>query len=195
MNECWDEGQLRAYGDRELTASDLSRVAAHIGACAECHARYNALAARAARVSSMMDALGIAAPLASAPGMPRRRWVQPVAAAALALAAAAALAFILIPKRAAEPRPIAAPHVERAPRPIQAESAAPGPAPAKSARVKPQRQAKSAEAEYFLALDDDPIDMGVVMRVALDNAADVQADVIFDVEGRPRAIRPVTTKR
>ena len=41
MSECWDEGGLRAYFDRELPPEDLSRVAAHIGACAECHARYN----------------------------------------------------------------------------------------------------------------------------------------------------------
>ena len=29
MSECWDEGALRAYCDRELTTEDLQRVAAH----------------------------------------------------------------------------------------------------------------------------------------------------------------------
>ncbi len=192
MSECWDEGGLRAYFDRELPPEDLSRVAAHIGLCAECHGRYNELAARAARVSSMMSALGVAA-YAAAPASPsRRRWVQPAAlgTAALALAAAAALAFVWIPKRTPEARPVAAPHVERSHRPIQAE-VTPAAAPAKVAHPKAQRRAKPAETDYYLALDDEPIDVGVVMRVALDSAAAVQADVIFDAEGRPRAIRPV----
>jgi Putative zinc-finger len=192
MSECGDEGGLRAYFDRELPPEDLSRVAAHIGVCAECHGRYNELAARAARVSSMMSALGVAA-YATAPATPsRRRWLQPAAlgAAALALAAAAALAFVWIPKRTPQARPVAAPRVERSLRPIQAE-APHAAAPAKVVHAKAQRHAKAAETDYYLALDDEPIDMGVVMRVALDSAAAVQADVIFDAEGRPRAIRPV----
>jgi hypothetical protein len=43
-------------------------------------------------------------------------------------------------------------------------------------------------ADYYLALDDDPIETGVVMRVAL-GPAEVPADVIFDQDGRARAIR------
>ena len=194
MSECWDEGGLRAYFDRELPSEDLSRIAAHIGACAECHARYNELAARAVRVSSMMSALGVAAQIAPMPAPSRRGWLQPAAAAALALAATAALAFVLIPKRAPQPRPSAAPNVERGKspslRPIQAEVET-QPAPAKAAHAKSQHRAKAAETDYYLALDDEPIDIGVVMRVALDSGAAVQADVIFDAEGRPRAIRPV----
>jgi len=197
MSECWDEGALRAYFDRELPPDDLSRIAAHIGACAECHVRYNELAARAARVSSMMGALAAAAP-GMAPSAARSRpWVQPLSAA-VALAAAAALAFFLIPKRAAPPQPVAAPRLERTRRPIVAESPSPRPAhistaaPARVVRPKAPPQAKPAQTEYFLALDDEPIDVGVVMRVALDGASAVQADVIFDAEGRPRAIRPVS---
>ena len=202
MSECWDEGGLRAYFDRELSPEDLSRAAAHIGACAECHARYNELAARAARVGSLMYALTPVAPAAHAPA-PRRVWVRPVAGAALALAAAAALAFVFIPKRAAftpaPPAPVAKPHVQRTLRPIQAEAApaqtsvTAASTPVKSVHGKSERPAKTAPAEYFLALDDDPIDMGVVMRVALDGADAVQADVIFDADGRARAIRPVST--
>jgi hypothetical protein len=191
MSECWDEGGLRAYFDRELPPEDLSRVAAHIGACAECHARYNELAARAARVSTMMSALGTGSKLPVAPAPPHR-WIWPAAAAALALAAAAALAFVMVPKRAAPPRPVATPQVRRVERPIQAEVEAPPPvAPAKVVHGKTARRAKSPETDYYLALDDEPIDTGVVMRVALDGAASVQADVIFDAEGRPRAIRPL----
>lgn len=190
--QCWDEGALRAYFDRELPPEDLPRIAAHLGECAECHARYNELAARAARMSSFMNALVPAAHVASAPAQRRRPWVRPVAGAALALAAAAALVFVLMPKRAVPPAPVARPHVQHSARPIQAESVAPERhVPEKAVRAAPRRRAKSAEPDYFLALDDDPIDMGVVMRVALDNNADIQADVIFDADGRPRAIRPV----
>jgi hypothetical protein len=49
---------------------------------------------------------------------------------------------------------------------------------------------KPPQVEYYLALDDEPIDTGIVMRAALDGAG-VQADVIFDAEGRPRAIRTI----
>jgi hypothetical protein len=42
----------------------------------------------------------------------------------------------------------------------------------------------------FVALDDDPIDAGVVMRVALAEGR-MQADVIYSQDGRPRAIRLV----
>jgi anti-sigma factor RsiW len=200
MNECWDEGGLRAYFDRELPPEDLSRIAAHIGACAECHTRYNELAARAARVSSMMGALEVPRAVAPAPAGSRRRWARPAAVAALALAAAAALAFVLIPKRATPPQPVAAPRVQRL-RPIQAETPVPEPGrlepavasatPAKVVHAKSTRRPKAAETDYYLALDDEPIDMGVVMRVELDSASAVQADVIFDAEGRARAIRPV----
>jgi len=193
MSECWDEGGLRAYFDRELPPEDLSRAAAHIGACAECHARYNELAARAVRVSSMVSALRTGSKSLPVAPAPSRRWVWPVAAGALALAAAAALTFVLVPNRAPAPtRPVAAPQVRRVERPIQAEvETPPAAAPAKVVRAKTARHAKSPETDYYLALDDEPIDTGVVMRVALDSAASVQADVIFDAEGRPRAIRPL----
>lgn len=194
---CFDEGALRAYCDRELAPDDLARLAAHLGECAACHARYNEVAARAARVTSMMNAL--TAPAAVAPRRPatRRPWLRPVAGAALALAAAVALAFVLMPKRDAAPvsQPVARPHVSKPARPIQAGAPEPkAPAPERAARSKPTRRNKPARTEEFLALDDDPIELGVVMRVALDDNAAVQADVIFDADGRPRAIRPVASK-
>ncbi len=186
MSECWDEGGLRAYADRELPPGDLARIAAHLGACAECHGRYNEIAARAARVSSMIGALDV--PSLVARPMPRR-WVKSVAAGALALAAAVALAFILIPRRAPRPQPVAAPHTPRVERPIQASSPAPEPKLGAPVQAKTVRRAKPPRVDYYLALDDEPIDTGVVMRVALEGAG--QADVIFDAEGRARAIRPV----
>lgn len=199
MNECWDEGGLRAYFDRELPPEELSRAAAHLGACAACHARYNEIASRAVRVSSLMAGLD-AAPVTAVASAPRR-WMRPVAALALLAAAAALLAFVVLPKRETRTQPeppVAAPRVHRENRPVQAQ--APLPAEirpvqhAKTERAKP-RPPRPAATEDFLALDDDPIDMGVVMRVALDKSATVQADVIFDEQGRPRAIREVKTSK
>ena len=57
MKECWDEGGLRAYVDRELPPDEMTRLAVHLGGCAECHARYNELAGRAARVAALMESL------------------------------------------------------------------------------------------------------------------------------------------
>ena len=194
MKECWDEGGLRAYLDRELPPDELTRIAAHLGGCADCHARYNELAGRAARVAAFMETLevGRAAPqFVPAP----RRWTRlrpkPVAAAVLALAATAALAFVLLPKHAEPPKPVAAPHLVPL-QPTMVQAAAPvveRPEPSPP-RAKGPKRVKPPEVQYYLALDDEPIDTGVVMRVALDGTG-VQADVIFDSDGRPRAIRTV----
>jgi hypothetical protein len=196
MSECWDDGGLRGYFDRELPAEDLTRIAAHLGACAECHTRYNELAARAARVSGMMGALVVNEP-ARPVEMPKRGWKMPAAVASMGLAAAAALAFVAVPRPVKPPDPVATPHVKHVDRPIVAETPAPAPAEAKQpaaakiARAKVQRTQQKPQPEYFLALDDEPIDAGIVMRVALDSTASVQADVVFDAAGHPRAIRPV----
>ncbi len=201
MNRCWDEGALRAYYDRELPPEELNEIAAHLGACATCHGRYNELASRAGRVSSLLAGLDAGR---SAPALPvPRSWKPALAAGALALAAAVALAFILIPKREAPLRPVAAPHIERVHRPIQAKTPGAPPAPAERPapahrrieRARAASPARAAATEDFLALDDDPIEVGVVMRVALDRSATVQADVIFDEQGRPRAIREVQPVR
>jgi anti-sigma factor RsiW len=197
MRECWDEGGLRAYLDRELPLEEMTRIAVHVGGCAECHARYNELAGRAARVAALMEALEVGA-VASAPGPPPRHWTmrrriaaRPVATAVLALAAAAALAFVLLPKRAETPKPVVAPHGVPV-RPVVQQAATPPvetPEPSPPRAKSPKRE-KPPNVQYYLALDDEPIDTGVVMRVALDGTG-VQADVIFDADGRPRAIRTV----
>jgi len=200
MRECWDEGGLRAYLDRELPLEEMTRIAVHVGGCAECHARYNELAGRAARVAALMETLEVR-PVVLPAAPAHRRWMQrprPVATAILALAAAAALAFVMLAKRTEAPKPELAPHVapHAAPaRPVMEQAAAPsgaGPWPALSSppRAKSPRRVKPPQVQYYLALDDEPIDTGVVMRVALDGTG-VQADVIFDAEGRPRAIRTV----
>jgi len=200
MKECWDEGGLRAYLDRELPPEEMTRIAIHLGGCADCHAQYNGLAGRAARVAALMETLGggqVARPMATPSAPPWRRVApRPIAAAVLALAATVALAFVLLPKRteAPAPRPVVAPHVEPA-RTTIVQAAAPsgaGPWPALPSppRAKSMKRAKPPEVQYYLALDDQPIDTGVVMRVALDGTG-MQADVIFDAEGRPRAIRTI----
>jgi hypothetical protein len=190
MKECWDEGGLRAYLDRELPPEEMTRIAIHLGGCADCHAQYNQLAGRAARVAALMETLEVrqvAAQPIPAP-VPRRHW----GTAVLALAATAALAFILVPKRVPAPAPkqVVAPHVEPARRAVEQAVAPVVKLEVSPPRAKSPKRAKPAEVQYYLALDDGPIDTGVVMRVALDGTG-VQADVIFDSEGRPRAIRTI----
>jgi hypothetical protein len=191
MKECCDEGALRAYLDRELPPDEIARIAVHLGGCADCHTRYNELAGRAARVASLMGSLEVRQ--AASPRAPSRRW-KPATAAVLALAATAALAFVLLPRRKEAPKPVVAPHSAPA-RPAIEQASAPGgagpwPALPSPPRTKGPKRVKPPQVEYYLALDDEPIDTGVVMRVALDGTG-VQADVIFDAEGRPRAIRTV----
>jgi len=191
MKECWNEGGLRAYLDRELPPDEITRMAVHLGGCAECHARYNELAGRAARVAALMESLEAGQAVSQA--ATARRW-KPVAAAVLALAATVALAFVLLAKRVEAPKPVAAPHAAPV-RPAiqQAEmpsGAGPGPALPSPPRAKSSKRVKPPEVQYYLALDDEPIDTGMVMRVALDGTS-IQADVIFDAEGRARAIRTV----
>jgi anti-sigma factor RsiW len=78
MKECWGEGALRAYLDRELTPEEMTRIGIHLGGCAQCHTRYNELAGRAARVTALMETLEVG-PLVPAQSSVRR-W-KPVAAA------------------------------------------------------------------------------------------------------------------
>jgi len=176
-----------------LPPDEVSRIAVHLGGCVECHARYNELAGCAARVAALMETLEVEF-AASRPAP--RRWAmpRPAAIAVLALAAAAALAFVLLPKRVETPKPAAAPHLAPT-RPVMTQAGAPsgaGPWPALPLRprAKSLRRVKPPNVQYYLALDDEPIDTGVVMRVAFDGTG-IQADVIFDPEGRPRAIRTV----
>lgn len=194
MKECWDEGGLRAYLDRELPPEELTRIAVHLGGCAECHARYNELAGRAARVAALMETLEVGQAVAQLVPV-RRHWKigrpRSVAAVVLALAATAALAFVSLPKRNIAPKPVATPHLVPV-RPVVVQAAAPvveRPEPS-PLRAKGPKRVKPPEVQYYLALDDEPIDTGIVMRVALDGTG-VQADVIFDSDGRPRAIRTV----
>jgi hypothetical protein len=51
-------------------------------------------------------------------------------------------------------------------------------------------RSQSPRIQYYVPLDDEPIESGVVVRVSL-AASGLLADVIYDEQGRPRAVRPV----
>jgi len=208
MKECWSEGALRAYLDRELPASEMEQVAAHLEICSECGDQWAVLAGRAARVSELMGSL---------PAVDRAPRISPVpfrsskvatwrwAGIAAALAAGLAAAFLMLPKHQQQPPEVALqppPRVSPAPvAPVEPETphvatALPSAEPVRarsvrSSTVKPPGKAQSADG--FVALDDEPLDVGVVVRVAL-GPKEVPADVIFGADGRPHAIRLVENK-
>jgi hypothetical protein len=53
---------------------------------------------------------------------------------------------------------------------------------------KPRRSAPPSEP--FLALDDEPIESGIIMRVTVPGST--PADIVFSPDGRARAIRLVS---
>jgi len=157
MKECWTEGDLRGYLDRELPAADRDRVAAHLAQCGRCDLLYREVSARAERVATALGALaGGIAPASARPAVrPVKLW--PRWAAAVAMAAGLAL-LLLTPQ--AKP---------------------------------PAAQARAVDKGAFMALDNEPIDAGLVVRVSL-GPNNVQADVIITADGRARAYRLVNTQ-
>jgi anti-sigma factor RsiW len=154
MKDCWTEGDLRAYLDRELPAADRDRVAAHLAKCGECDLRYREISARAERVATAMGGLaGGIAPIQPRP-VSRPVVIWPRWAAAVAMAAG--LAILIVSPKAKPP----APH------------------------------AVALGKGAFVALDNEPIDAGLVVRVSL-GPNNVQADVIITADGRARAYRLV----
>src|SRR2546426_1017032 len=106
MSECWSEGALRAYLDRELPPEDMNLAAAHLGDCTACDGLCTELATRAAHVSALVETLGEPEEMKGARPLPSRadartatrtaaRWQW--AGAALALAAGLALAALMMP--------------------------------------------------------------------------------------------------
>jgi anti-sigma factor RsiW len=199
MTQCWPEGALRAYLDGELPSEDRQRVAAHLGDCRDCDGLCSELAARAAHVSALLDLLperGEAMPRPA--GLPRRRvnWIG----AAVALAAGLAVAAYLLPDRPprvavarpAAPTPAPAPPVADA---ALAISSAPVDPPAPR-RPRPARRARpiAPEPAYFVALDDEPFESGVIMRVDV-KPGNMQADIVFGPDGRAHAFRLVNASQ
>jgi len=202
MTNCWSEGALRAYLDRELPAADMKAVAAHLGECSACDELCTELAGRAARVFALLETLpepAGAPQVRRAPEPVRPRWLWP--GAAVALAAGLALAGIVVQKRenpapvaagGAAPRPPLVLPTEPVPSPVRPVVAATAARPA-VARVVPRRRAAQPSMDYFVALDDQPIESGVIMRMAIE-PGNTQADILVDPEGRARAIRLVGDK-
>jgi anti-sigma factor RsiW len=186
MKQCWSEGELRAYLDGELPPEAMERAAAHLSDCEPCAASFEALSARAHRILSLLGELSGAGASACLPPIPvkrsRPRWIPAIAA----LAACLALAFVLLPKRTKQPAiPTAAAPAPTAPAPVPKLAQA-----AQPARPHKRKLPRKPQIQYFLALDDDPFEVGVVRRVAL-GPLEIPADVVFGPDGRARAIRLV----
>ena len=188
MKRCWPEGDLRAYLDGELPLESQERIGAHLESCAACSTQYRELSDRAARVSNLMALLPEVAP-ASAVRIPPirphhgRQW----AVAALSLAAALAIGFVVVPKRAVPPIPIAkAPTVvEQAPVEVPVATA-----PVARPAVRHAAARPPVFRADFLRLDDEPLETGTVVRISAENG-EVQADLILGPDGRAHAIRVV----
>jgi hypothetical protein len=198
MTNCWSEGALRAYLDRELAAEDMKSVAAHLHECSACDALCAELAGRAARVFGLLEALPAVervTAVAARQVVVRRLWP----AAAVAVAAGLAVASFVLPKR--ETAPPVARVVTPAPQARPVEVAPPDPAvvpveqAARPVLVRSPKGARrpAASMDYFVALDNDPIESGVIMRMAI-QPGNTQADIVFDPGGRARAIRLVSNK-
>ena len=191
MTECWSQGELRAYLDRELPSEDQARAALHLAECDECGRVLAELETRARRVGALLDELAAAGPLPiteRAPRGRRGRWV----AAVLALAAGLVIVTLLWKR----PAPAGAP---APPSPVPpatlasvepAAPAAPAPRPVRRA-VRPSRSA--SQSDGFVRLDDEPFETGLVVRMAL-GPNQVPADVVFSPDGRARAVRLVDFK-
>ncbi len=191
MKECWSEGDLRAYLDRELAPEGMERAAAHLAECSTCSDLYETISARAAMVSGWMDEL-TPTPLPAPAAAPRRvragwKWV----ASALAAAAAVILAIVLMPHRAQRQpvRPQIAPATAVL-EPLPVEPAV------QEVAVRPRQVRRPAsrrpveQTETFVALDNEPFEAGWVVRMAL-GPDQIQTDVVFSADGRARAYRLV----
>ena len=206
MSNCWSEGDLRASLDGELEAASAERLTAHLTECAACEATRQALANRAARVSRMVSALEVEAsilPILPMPPIPAQRvWRNTVALGTLA--AGLAIIALTLPHgpaskviqdaNLARPNPAtsltthvvpAQPVSHTHPRHARPEQRATVPTPVAAPATVPPAKTDNG---YFLALDDEPIETGIVMRVA-SPSGDFQADVIVGPDGRAHAIR------
>lgn len=193
MSRCWLEGEWRAYLDRELPAAEMDAAGQHLGTCQACSALVRELSGRAERVGALMAALEYvpeARPVVARPvvAIPARSWKRRWVAAAAGLAAVLALIAAWPAKR---------PAVSKAPVVGQAGSLRRTGSPPAADRGLPTRlqltklpHKADAQPEYFIALDDEPIESGVVVQVTLPDTG-LLAEVIYDDYGRPRAVRPL----
>jgi anti-sigma factor RsiW len=196
MTECWSPGDLRAAIDRELPAETLERIVAHLQECGECRAVHAELDARARRVGlAMADLSAVGRVLEPVKITDRRGTGHRILWPVMALAAGLAIGWLVVPKKSSEPPvPKSAtvtlpPKPETQPETQIAQTVRPTPPRPKSRRVKPAAPARPQTLD-FVALDDRPIDNGVVMRVSW-GPENLQADIIFGPDGSARAYRLV----
>ncbi len=195
MNKCRSEGELRAHLDGELAPAEMEAVVGHVAGCVACGQKLGELTRRAERIAALMNELteGSTSALASPHRIGVSAWRR--AAAALALAAGLATLFVALPKREGQVGNL--PHATQ---PVVQVARVPDPRPLAEVPMPRARQSpapvkqateRQPEVEYFFALDDDPIELGVIQRVAL-GPEGVPADVVFSPDGRPRAISLVS---
>jgi hypothetical protein len=196
MTQCWSEGALRAYLDRELSPEEIQLAAAHLRECAECDGVCKQLASRGARVAALLDLLPeLEVETLHVPARiphrvsarPRLGWVG----AAVALAAGLGIAAYLVPRRQPAPVVVAVAPAPAVPQPLPPaaqppEETAMAIRPVRSAVRRTPRPV--ADAGDFVALDDEPFESGVIMRVAV-TPGKTQADIVFGPDGRARAFR------
>jgi anti-sigma factor RsiW len=213
MKECWSEGNLRAYHDGELPPGDMERVSAHLAECASCEALADEIAGRASRVAALIGALPEPEQVVWIPrratavrrASRRAQW----AAAAMVLAAGLALILWMVPQRSERtltpvrlatgservkvepnrPAPVQLSAELPAVQPVPSLTPAQSVQPARTVAARPARRAQPRQV--FFSLDDEPIETGVVVRVAL-GPAQIPADVVFGADGRAHAIRLVS---
>jgi anti-sigma factor RsiW len=210
MTQCWTEGELRAWLDGELPAPEMERLSAHLAECSECAKALGVLRLRASRVSALLDELAepvfAGEKLIAFPAKPVARSKTLAVWGSVAAAVAACFLFAVVAMqngahRGGVRRPMTStPSVPALSAP--AESAVEAPAPQyppvrrnvrkRYAQPMPAPRApKRPDVQYFMALDNEPIDSGVVMRVAL-GPAEAPADVLYSLDGRARAVRLVS---
>lgn len=188
MKQCWSEGELRAYLDCELPAHDMEALQAHVQECSACGQLCRELSARKDRLAILFADLPQPEEVRELPALPRRS--RPVWAW-VAAAAAIAMVFAWTPKRAVEQQ------VTRTPVPVMPATPVLQPPPVKPAIIrreprKPATRAKpKPKLDQFVALDHEPIETGVIVRVGL-GTGEIPADVIVGPDGRARAIRLVS---
>ncbi len=191
----YPDGDLRAWLDRELEPEQQAAVGAHLEACPECRALRERLSARASFVMGALDELpAVRVAREPAPSgwswVPAWRWAVPP----VAIAACLAVLMWMSPKHPAELSPVVPVHQnaksEVHPVPaasLEAQPAVPHPMANRPAALH-KKPAQQPETEHFVALDNEPIESGVVVRVSSQSGG-FEADVIVGPDGRARAIR------
>jgi anti-sigma factor RsiW len=189
MNQCWPDGDLRAFLDGELPRESQEQVGAHLELCGGCGERYREMSQRAARVSTLMSMLPETAPSVRAIVPPRTHHGRPWAVAALSLAAALAIAFVVVPKRGVV-QPVT---IAKALAPVATVSVEPALTVPAHPVARHAAARRPVVREDFLRLDDEPLETGTVVRISAENG-DVQADLIVGPDGRAHAVRIVSNQ-